>query len=96
MQRLAVKSVVGTYCSIYRMPGSHEMGIITCTMARTKNNKTGLPKVNSELEGFNVKVGSFGELQTSYNIEDINSFLNKRLADKKLVDRDDYEKLKKD
>ena len=65
-------------------------------MARTKNNKTGLPKVNSELEGFNVKVGSFGELQTTYNIEDINSFLNKRLADKKLVDRDDYEKLKKD
>ena len=65
-------------------------------MARTKNNKTGLPKVNAELEGFDVKVGSFGELKTSYRIEDINSFLNKRLADKKLIDRDDYKDIKQD
>ena len=63
-------------------------------MARTKKKADKLPKVNPELEGFKVNVGSFGELDTSYDIEDLNKFLNKRLQDKKLVDRDDYNKLK--
>ena len=63
-------------------------------MPKNRNNRKKLPKVNPELGKFSVSVGSFGELQTSYKIEDINAFLNRNLEDKKLVDRDDYERLK--
>ena len=53
------------------------------------------PKVNSELEGFNIEIDSFGEIKSSLNIEDINSFLNKNVEDKKLKDRHDIDELKK-
>ena len=52
------------------------------------------PKVNPELEGFNIKIDSFGEIKSSLDIEDINSFLNKNVEDKKLKDRDDIQDLK--
>lgn len=52
------------------------------------------PTVSPELEGFNVEIDSFGELKTSYDIDKINEFLNKNVEDKKLIDRDDYDKLK--
>ena len=52
------------------------------------------PKVNPDLEGFDIRIDSFGEIQTNYNIDKINEFLNKNVEDKKLVDRDDYKKFK--
>ncbi|UII22779.1 hypothetical protein [Fulvivirga ligni] len=52
------------------------------------------PKVNPDLEGFDIRIDSFGEIQTNYNIDKINEFLNKNVEDKKLVDRDDYKKYK--
>ena len=58
-------------------------------MPKKKENKK--PKVNEELEGFDIKIDSFGQLQTSYNIDNINKFLNKHVDDKKLRDRDDIE-----
>lgn len=54
---------------------------------RKKTEKT--LKVNPELEGFDIKVDSFGELKTTYDIDSINKFLNKNVDDKKLRDRDD-------
>jgi hypothetical protein len=50
------------------------------------------PKVSKELEGLNIKVNSFGEIKTNYDIDKINEFLNKSLDDKKLRDRDDSSK----
>lgn len=47
------------------------------------------PKVSKELEGLNIKVNSFGEIKTNYDIDKINEFLNKSLDDKKLRDRED-------
>ena len=47
------------------------------------------PKVSKELEGLNIKVNSFGEIKTNYDIDKINEFLNKSVNDKKLRDRDD-------
>ncbi len=58
-------------------------------MPKKKENKK--PKVNEELEGFDIKIDSFGQLQTSYDIDNINKFLNKHVDDKKLRDRDDIE-----
>lgn len=47
------------------------------------------PKVNEELEGFEVKIDSFGEITSTFDIDKINSFLNKEVVDKKLKDRED-------
>ncbi|MGN6648010.1 MAG: hypothetical protein ACTHJT_15915 [Cytophaga sp.] len=47
------------------------------------------PKVSKELEGLNIKVNTFGEIKTNYDIDKINEFLNKTVDDKKLRDRDD-------
>ncbi|ELR69961.1 hypothetical protein C900_04484 [Fulvivirga imtechensis AK7] len=52
------------------------------------------PKVNPELEGFDIKINSFGEIQTNFNIDKINEFLNKNVEDKKLAEREDYDELK--
>jgi len=49
-----------------------------------KSKKKEKPKVNSELEGFEIKVDSFGELKSNMDIEKINEFLNRNVKDKKL------------
>jgi hypothetical protein len=58
-------------------------------MAKKKISKNEKPKVNPELEGFEIKVNTFGEIITNYDINKINEFLNKNVDDKKLRDRDD-------
>lgn len=50
------------------------------------------PKVNKQLDGLDINVNSFGEIQVNYDIDKINNFLNKNVDDKKLRDRDDVEK----
>jgi len=52
-----------------------------------KQNKN--PKVNPELEGFNVKIDRFGEIKSSFDIDKLNNFLNENVEDKKLKDRAD-------
>ena len=52
------------------------------------------PKVNKELEGFDISIDSFGEIKSNIEIDKINQFLNKTVDDKKLRDRDDLEDLK--
>ena len=54
-----------------------------------KENKKEKPKVNSELEGFEMGIDSFGEIKTSFDIDKLNDFLNKNVEDKKLIDRED-------
>jgi hypothetical protein len=58
-------------------------------MAKKKGNQKNTPKVNPELQGFDIKIDSFGEIKTNYNIDKINEFLNRNVDDKKLRDRDD-------
>ena len=52
------------------------------------------PRVNPELKGFEINIDQFGEIKTSYNIDNINEFLNKNVEDKKLQERKDYDELK--
>ena len=61
---------------------------------KKKESTDDKPKVNPELEGLNISIDSFGEINTTYNIDDINDFLNRNVEDKKLEERDDYEDLK--
>lgn len=58
-------------------------------MANKKTTKSVKPKVNKELEGFDIQVNSFGEIITNFDINKINEFLNRNVDDKKLRDRDD-------
>ncbi len=46
------------------------------------------PKVHKDLEGFDIRINTFGEIQMSYDIERINDFLNRTVDDKKLRDVD--------
>lgn len=61
---------------------------------KKKETSSEKPKVNPELDGLNISIDSFGEINTTYNIDDINNFLNRNVEDKKLEERDDYEDLK--
>jgi len=55
---------------------------------KKKNNKSltvnHKPKTNPELEGLDIKINALGLLETNIDIDKINSFLNKHVADKKL------------
>lgn len=64
-------------------------------MAKKKEEKKEeKPKVNKDLEGFDIKIDSFGEIQSTLPIDKINEFLNRNVDDKKLRDREDLEDLK--
>jgi hypothetical protein len=58
-------------------------------MGRKRLNKRETPKVNPELDGFDIKIDTFGEITTNYDVDKINQFLNRHVDDKKLRDRDD-------
>jgi hypothetical protein len=42
------------------------------------------PDVSKELEGLNITINTFGEIQSTYDIEKINTFLDAHVKDKKL------------
>jgi len=49
-----------------------------------KKPLTGKPKVHEELDGFEIKVNQFGEINTNLNVDKLNEFLNENVEDKKL------------
>ncbi|GHE57057.1 MULTISPECIES: hypothetical protein [Roseivirga] len=59
-----------------------------------KKKQQDKPKVAKELEGLELNIDSFGEIQKSLPIDKINEFLNKKVDDKKLRDRDDLDEIK--
>ena len=52
-----------------------------------KKNKEEHPKVNPDLEGFDIRINTFGEIQSTLKIEKLNEFLDKNLSDKKLKNK---------
>ncbi len=60
-----------------------------------KEKPTPKPRVHEDLRGFEVSINEFGEIKGNMNIEDINEFLNKNVDDKKLLERDDIDDIKK-
>ena len=57
-----------------------------------KMKKKGKPSVHEDLSGFDIKVNTFGEMQTNFEVDSINEFLNENVEDKKLVDRENTSK----
>jgi hypothetical protein len=62
----------------------------------TPSKKQGKPRVHKELNGFEVSIDQFGELKTSMNIEKINKFLDANVDDKKLLEKEENERLRKE
>jgi len=48
----------------------------------------GTPTVHKELKGFNIKINEFGQITSNVKVDQLNDFLNEKVQDKKLVDRD--------
>ena len=57
-------------------------------MAKKKKNietpKSGRPSFHENLKGFDIKVNTFGEMESTFEIDRINEFLNKEVQDKKM------------
>jgi hypothetical protein len=68
-------------------------------MAKKENKKKEKPapkaRVHQDLSGFEVSINEFGEIRGNMNVEKINEFLNKNVDDKKLLEREDIEEIKK-
>ena len=62
---------------------------------KKKDKDEAKAKVHQDLSGFEVSINEFGEIRGNMNIEKINEFLNKNVDDKKLLEREDIEEIKK-
>ncbi len=52
-------------------------------------------KKPAKIEKFDMGINEFGELTTTVDLDKINNFLNKNVADKKLVEKEEKEKAEK-
>lgn len=52
-------------------------------MARKPDKKTDA-KVHDDLNGFSLQVNAFGQIESSFPIDQLNAFLNENVEDKKL------------
>lgn len=46
-------------------------------------------KVHKEIKNFEIRINKFGQLEKNMSNEDLNQFLNKNVADKKLTANDE-------
>jgi hypothetical protein len=51
---------------------------------KTEEKQSEKPRVHKDLDGLDIKINSFGEIQMNMDIVKINEFLNKTVDDKKL------------
>jgi len=59
------------------------------TMGTRKNMKEKKkPDVNPALNGLDITINSFGEIQSTYDIDKINDFLDHHVNDKKLKNKE--------
>ena len=52
-----------------------------------KMKKDGDPSIHRDLKGFDIRINKLGEMETNFNIDKVNEFLNKNVVDKKLESR---------
>lgn len=52
-------------------------------MSKKKKQKEDDPKIHGDLQGFNIHIDEFGQVHTTLSQEELNSFLNEKLDDKK-------------
>ena len=57
-------------------------------MGRKKKVENKKAKVHTELDGLDITINEFGQITTNYDINKINDFLNEKVKDKKLIERE--------
>jgi len=57
-------------------------------MAKKKKTEK-KPKVHDELEGFEMKINTFGEITSNFEVDKINDFLDENVPDKKFSDKEE-------
>ena len=70
-----------------------------CKVAKKKKITDHLrnrPPFHEELKGFDIRVNSFGEMESTFEIDKLNEFLNKEVSDKKLENKEGDDKEKTD
>lgn len=60
-----------------------------------KKPQNGKPEMHPELDGFELTINEFGEIQSNMDLNRINEFLNRNVEDKKFIEREDYAEIKK-
>ena len=53
-------------------------------MAKTRKPKSERAEVHEELEGFDIKIDEFGQMDRNTSVEKLRSFLDERTDDKKV------------
>lgn len=48
------------------------------------------PTLNPRLQGFDIRINSFGEIVPDWDLSRLNEFLDEHVPDKKLLDRPDH------
>ena len=65
-------------------------------MSRKKKKPTDAkptrPPFHERLEGFDIRVNTFGEMESTFEIDRLNQFLNAEVEDKKLEKKKDKKK----
>lgn len=54
-----------------------------------KMKKKGNPNVHEELKGFDITINELGEMQSTYSIDKLNTFLDENVEDKKLGEKEE-------
>jgi hypothetical protein len=54
-----------------------------------KKTKKKLSKTHENIQGFEIRINSFGEIETNFDVERINTFLNDYDKSKNLLERND-------
>ena len=55
-----------------------------------KMDKKKKAEVHEDLEGFDIKIDPFGQMQTNFSIDKLNKFLDKNVNDKKFGNAEDH------
>ena len=59
---------------------------------QNKEAKDNQANVHKELKGLEININPFGEIETNYDIQEINKFLNEHVDDKKLREREELKR----
>jgi hypothetical protein len=51
-----------------------------------KKNQKGKPEVHDDLKGFDIQINEFGEIVSNVEVDQLNTFLDENVDDKKLKD----------
>ena len=53
-------------------------------MGKKNDNPKGKKGIHEDLKGFDVRINHFGQIESNFDVDKVNAFLNDQIEDKKL------------